>query len=166
LLMEQYRAPGYHLSLLEIQKLAYFLQECGEPLRLNFVKNIYGPYAENLNHVLIRLEGHYIRGYGDRNSKSEISLFKDAILEAKEFISNDKESLKRLEEVKNLIEGFETPYGMELLATVHWSIKCGNNSIMDFDKIINYIHSWNERKKHVFKNNHVKKTMQHLEIFM
>ncbi|WP_410491867.1 macro domain-containing protein (plasmid) [Bacillus thuringiensis] len=166
LLMEQYRAPGYHLSLLEIQKLAYFLQECGEPLRLNFVKYIYGPYADNLNHVLIRLEGHYIRGYGDRNSKSEISLFKDAILEAKEFISNDKESLKRLEEVKNLIEGFETPYGMELLATVHWSIKYENNSIMDFDKIINYIHSWNERKKHVFKNNHVKKTMQHLEIFM
>ncbi|MED2035510.1 macro domain-containing protein [Bacillus thuringiensis] len=166
LLMEQYRAPGYHLSLLEIQKLAYFLQECGEPLRLNFVKYIYGPYAENLNHVLIRLEGHYIRGYGDRNSKSDINLFEDAILEAKEFISHDKESLTRLEEVKNLIEGFETPYGMELLATVHWSIKYGNNSIMDFDEIINYIQSWNERKKHVFKNNHIKKTMQHLEIFM
>lgn len=65
-LMQEYLVPGYRLSKLEIQKLAYFLQVVGEPLRLNFVKGLCGPYAENLNHVLQRLEGHYIRGYGDR----------------------------------------------------------------------------------------------------
>jgi hypothetical protein len=37
-LFESYRIPGYRLSLLEIQKLAYFLQAGGEPLRLNFIK--------------------------------------------------------------------------------------------------------------------------------
>jgi uncharacterized protein YwgA len=56
-------------SLLEIQKLMYFLQEGGQPLRLNYVKGIYGPYAENLNHVLQALEGHYLRGYGDRTQR-------------------------------------------------------------------------------------------------
>ncbi len=30
----------------------YFLQEAGEPLRLRFTKGLYGPYAENLRHVL------------------------------------------------------------------------------------------------------------------
>lgn len=56
-------------SLLEIQKLMYFLQEAGQPLRLAFAKGIYGPYAENLNHVMQALEGHYLCGYGDRTQR-------------------------------------------------------------------------------------------------
>src|SRR5208283_3821699 len=47
-LMKRYTVPGYRLSLLEIQKLAYFLQVAGEPLKLQFVKQKYGPYAEKL----------------------------------------------------------------------------------------------------------------------
>jgi len=65
LLAEQYVRLGYRLTLLEIQKLAYFLQEAGEPLRLNYQAGLYGPYAHNLNKVLERIEGHFIRGYGD-----------------------------------------------------------------------------------------------------
>src|SRR6266700_7336411 len=33
-LMDQYAAQSYRLTLLEIQKLAYFLQEAGQPLKL------------------------------------------------------------------------------------------------------------------------------------
>src|SRR5262249_47166044 len=65
LLIKQYRElDEFRLSGLEVQKLAYFLQESGEPLRLNYVRNRYGPYAENLNHVLIAMEGHYTTGFG------------------------------------------------------------------------------------------------------
>jgi hypothetical protein len=56
-------------SLLEIQKLMYFLQEAGQPVRLNYAKDRYGPYADNLNYVLQALEGHYLRGYGDRTQR-------------------------------------------------------------------------------------------------
>ena len=69
-LIELYGVPGYRLSLLEIQKLAYFLQSAGEPLRLHFSKQKYGPYAENLHFVLQRLEGHFLRGYGDRSKEA------------------------------------------------------------------------------------------------
>jgi hypothetical protein len=53
-LMSRYLVPGYEyrLSLLEVQKLAYFLQVAGEPLRLNYRAHLYGPYADNLRHVL------------------------------------------------------------------------------------------------------------------
>lgn len=71
-LLELYGIQGYELTKLEIQKLAYFLQMAGEPLRLRYDKHQYGPYADNLNHVLQVIEGHYIRGYGDRNQDSEI----------------------------------------------------------------------------------------------
>lgn len=55
-------------SLIETQKLTYFMQAAGEPLRLNFVGHHYGPYADNLRHVLKLLEGHYVTGFGDGSS--------------------------------------------------------------------------------------------------
>ena len=60
-LAEIYLLPGYRMVLLEIQKLAYFLQCAGVNLKLNFKKAKYGPYAEELNHVLQRIEGHFFR---------------------------------------------------------------------------------------------------------
>lgn len=40
------------VTLLELHKLIYFMQEAGEPLELKYSKALYGPYAENLTHVL------------------------------------------------------------------------------------------------------------------
>jgi len=57
-LMQQYSEMAYRLTLLEIQKLAYFLQEAGERLLLNYEPGIYGPYAHNLNKVLEVMEGY------------------------------------------------------------------------------------------------------------
>ncbi|MFY1690947.1 hypothetical protein [Plantactinospora sp. WMMB782] len=37
------------ISELEIQKLAYFLQSLGAPLRLTFGRGTYGPYAAGLS---------------------------------------------------------------------------------------------------------------------
>ena len=39
-------------SLIEVQKLMYFMQEAGQDLRLTYKKAPYGPYAANLRHVL------------------------------------------------------------------------------------------------------------------
>ncbi|MFN8587278.1 MAG: hypothetical protein U0704_05705 [Candidatus Eisenbacteria bacterium] len=54
------------VTLLEVHKLMYFLQEAGEPLRPCVTRRrSYGPYAENLRHVLHAIEGHLIAGYDD-----------------------------------------------------------------------------------------------------
>lgn len=58
-LMERYLSLAYRLTLLEVHKLAYFLQECGEPLRLRYEAGHFGPYAANLNKVLERIGGPY-----------------------------------------------------------------------------------------------------------
>ena len=65
-LMDRYLAGMLDpfVSLLEVHKLMYFMQEAGEPLRLKMEKGPYGPYAENLRHVLNAVEGYYINGYG------------------------------------------------------------------------------------------------------
>jgi hypothetical protein len=156
-LIELYSRPGYRLSLLEIQKLAYFLQIAGEPLRLKYTKHLYGPYADNLNHVLQRMEGHFIRGYGDRSKDSQIYLLAGAVQQAEQFLADDAEATQRLQQVSQLIEGFETPYGMELLATVHWV--ANENKTLDNNVIQQGVTGWNTRKAKLMQPKHIEKTL-------
>ncbi|MFD1360057.1 type II toxin-antitoxin system antitoxin DNA ADP-ribosyl glycohydrolase DarG [Lentibacillus salinarum] len=159
--LDNYKEPGYRLSLLEVQKIAYFLQESGENLQLHFEKYKYGPYAENLNFVLQRLEGHYIRGYGDRNRNAEIYLINSAGEKAYKHLEEDKVNKQRLAKVKEIINGFETPYAMELLATVHWIMKTVR--LKSDEQLIQEVQNWNERKKKLFPSKHILKAYQHLK---
>ena len=161
--VDLYRQIGYEFSNLEIQKLMYFLQEAGQPLKLEYKAYKYGPYAEKLNHVLQRIEGHLIKGYGDRKVRAEMELLPNSIAEADEFLVKQESSgtHEKLEKIKSLVEGFETPYGLELLATVHWTVvkeKC--SSIKD---IINKVHDWNPRKKDLMTERHISVAYNHLK---
>jgi O-acetyl-ADP-ribose deacetylase (regulator of RNase III) len=157
-LVKQYLRLDYRLTLLEVQKIAYFLQESGEKLNLRYEKGYYGPYAPNLNKLLEVMEGHYIRGYGDSQKPDvKIKLIKGAIEEADNYLFihylgvNDK-----LERVAQLIAGFETPYGMELLSSVHWLATHTKPSIENADQAISEMANWSERKKKMFKPHHIK----------
>ncbi len=135
------------VTLLEIHKLMYFLQESGEPLRLRYRKNIYGPYAENIRHVLNAMEGYMISGYADGGDKpdKELKLMPGAYNEAAKFLQNHPKTNQYFDKVSDLIEGFESPFGLELLATVHWvTTKEDANTIQ---QVVSKVHQWNERKK-------------------
>jgi O-acetyl-ADP-ribose deacetylase (regulator of RNase III) len=150
-LLSRYALPGYRLTLLEIQKLAYFLQEAGQPLKLDFQKQRYGPYAENLHFVLQRMEGHFVRGYGDRSRDVSLHLFPDAVREAEEFLFAETETLERLARVSSLIDGYETPYGLELLSTVHWiAVHEATEARRNPELAVSGVLSWNEHKRKTF----------------
>ncbi len=157
LLIEQYGVSGYKLGKLEVQKLAYFLQSAGRPLKLTFVPHLYGPYAEALNHVLQRLEGHYLRGYGDRDRHSAIRLLPGAAEQAREFVrhSDDNRTQEHLDRVASLIEGYETPYGLELLATVHWVVTHHPECAADPQDVVRLVHDWSDPKSQLFQPQHV-----------
>ncbi len=135
------------ITLLEVHKLMYFMQETGEPLRLKYSKAPYGPYAENLRHVLNVIEGHMLLGYadgGDDPSKP-LKLIPEAVKEADAFIKKHTETLERFKRVTDLVTGFETPFGLELLATVHWVMK--NEQATTHEAVMKKVYSWNKRKK-------------------
>ncbi len=155
-LMQQYSQSLYRLTLLEIQKQAYFLQEAGQALRLNYIKHFYGPYAHNLNKVLEIMEGHFIQGYGDTQKPDvEVSLLPNAIEEADLYLSKHSKEKHRLEKVESLVDGFETPYGMELLSSVHWLV-VHENVTQDPEAVISAMKKWNERKARLFRDNHIR----------
>lgn len=161
-LLHDYLLPGYSAGKVEIQKLVYFLKETGEDLpKLEFTKHQFGPYDPAINHVLERLEGHYISGLGDGGSKAEVQLLPDAQQEAQEYLKDDESASKALERVQYLIEGFETPFGMELLATVHWvATREGANTV---EKALDLCHSWNEGKRQRFQSFHVRVAWERLK---
>jgi O-acetyl-ADP-ribose deacetylase (regulator of RNase III) len=163
LLIQEYRTEDrFRLSALEVQKLAYFLQAYGENLRLTYVKARYGPYAEALNHVLQTLEGHFIRGYGDRSREPQIRALPGAAAEATEFLREHPEALKRLELVRELVDGWDTPYGLELLATTHWALRNSRPPIKGRDEMYDFIASWTPRKAQLFKPAQIDRATAHL----
>ena len=163
-LLNRYALPGYRLTLLEIQKLAYFLQEAGEPLKLNFQKQRYGPYAENMHFVLQRMEGHFVRGYGDRSRDVSLELYSDAVHEAQEFLSDEPDTLERLRRVSKLIEGYETPYGLELLSTVHWVATRDNRGAATNPELaVEGVLSWNDHKRKTFSPSRINRAWHRLQ---
>jgi len=135
------------VTLIEVQKLMYFMQEAGQPLKLSYVKHHYGPYAANLSHVLHRIEGHFVAGYqdgGDQPDK-ELIIVPGAIAEAETALMHEPQAHEHFNRVADLVDGFETPYGLELLSTVHWvATREGADTP---EKALARIHEWNDRKK-------------------
>ncbi|MBX3670434.1 MAG: macro domain-containing protein [Rhodocyclaceae bacterium] len=161
--LDTYRQLNYGLSKVEVQKLAYFLQEAGEPLQLQFVKHQYGPYSDTLRHALNRMEGHFIRGLGDGVVEAEIEPTEDALAEAEAFIANEGHAAlsAHVERVARLIEGFQSSYGMELLASVHW-VAAREPGVRSVDEAITAVQGWNDRKKLLMQPNHIKLAWQRL----
>ena len=157
-LIARYESLGNSTTVLEVQKLAYFLQMAGQDLRLRFAKEKYGPYADNLRHVLQVMEGHFISGYGDGtgNRKAELSLLDGAAQKAESVISKNPGVGKHFTRVESLIEGFESTYGMELLATVHWVAGEDLEATTSPDAAVRAVHDWSARKKRAFRPEHIK----------
>ena len=90
-----YRLSGYSASYQEIQKLAYLLKVAGEPALQGLIyrRSHHGPYAYNLSQALEGMKG------------------KDDYRQGRD---------RRVDRVSQLIAGFETPYGIEMFATLHW----------------------------------------------
>ena len=129
-LVRIYWVLGMECSLLEIQKLAWFLDRAIEsahldnPLKLRFKAHNYGPYADNLRHLLDGLDGSYLQS--DKRISDcaplDVIWFNDAKRrEVAIYLKTEAKAwLPALEKTAHLIDGFESPYGMELLATVDW----------------------------------------------
>jgi hypothetical protein len=110
------------VNLTEFHRLAYFMQESGEPLGLEFAESSYGPHAGNIFCVLKDI------GISDDPSKSVV-ITKDTVKEAEKFLEPSPETLKRLDRISDLIDGYESPFGMSLLSTILWVVKDGARTL-------------------------------------
>jgi O-acetyl-ADP-ribose deacetylase (regulator of RNase III) len=133
-LIRRYWILGIECSLLEVHKLAYFLERYIEGLRLvntldlRFEARKFGPYAARLTHLLDALDGSYL--HCDKRLADagpfEIIWFDDAKKDkVAAYLTSPEAKIYRpaLEATSALIDGFESPLGLELLSTVDWLIQ-------------------------------------------
>jgi O-acetyl-ADP-ribose deacetylase (regulator of RNase III) len=131
-LIRRYWILGIECSLIEIQKLAWFLERVIEkqalqnPLNLTFKPNHYGPYSDNLRHLLDALDGSYLKSEKRLADAKPLDViwFDDTKRDRiHQYLQTEgKDFLPTLEMTSQIISGFESPYGLELLATVDWLI--------------------------------------------
>jgi O-acetyl-ADP-ribose deacetylase (regulator of RNase III) len=152
-LLARYLVPGETASRLVVQKLLYFLQEAGEPMKLTFTKQRYGPYADEVRHAVERMEGHFVTGFGDGTGIGDIRIKPDVIAEADPYLNEHPETLERFDRVARLIRGFETPYGLELLATTHWVAT--REGAVTPERAVQAVRAWSARKENLFTSEHI-----------
>lgn len=133
-MVRRYCLLGIDCSILEVQKLAWFIERGGKllqiegPLEFRFQANRYGPYSHNLTKMLDSLDGSYLRcdkrlADADPN---DLIWFNEAKYDRVQTYLNSGEGKKYtgvLEWASSIIDGFESPLGMELLATVDWMMQ-------------------------------------------
>ncbi|HKQ05493.1 MAG TPA: macro domain-containing protein [Blastocatellia bacterium] len=132
-MVRRYWVLGIECTLLETQKLAWFLERTikslglKDPLDLQFIANRYGPYANRLTHLLNGLDGSYLhceKRLADAGPFDTI-WFDEAKREKVELYLKTSEArvyLPAINATDELIDGFQSPLGMEALATVDWLI--------------------------------------------
>ena len=130
-MVRRYWVLGNECTLLEIQKLAWFLERNIEvlnldnPLKLHFIANKYGPYANRLHHLLNSLDGSYLhceKRLAD-TGPLDIIWFDDSKKKHVQSYLKGPEARPyaiALQTACEVIDGFESPFGLELLATVDW----------------------------------------------
>lgn len=158
-LIEQYLSMDYPLTALEIQKLAYLLQAAGEPLRLQFVPTEQGPYAANLHSVLRQLEGYAIEGYRPDDDATEIRLRPGAAQAAQDCLTNTS-AIAVLDRVTRLIEGYESPYSLEVLAIAHWVMQADPQAAASVERALDAVEQWQPGQQNSFQPNHIKQAWQ------
>jgi O-acetyl-ADP-ribose deacetylase (regulator of RNase III) len=180
-LVRRYWILGIECSLLEIQKLAYFLErsieklELKNPLDLRFQADKYGPYAPRLTHLLDGLDGSYLhcgKWIGDAGP-FDVIWFEDSKRDkvAAYLGSGDaKIFVPALEATAELIDGFESPLGVELLATLDWLVQ-KDGVKADRDSIKAGLKTWtggeesSERKQKLFEDRLIDLALQRLSLF-
>ena len=136
-----------HVTLPELHMLLYLLQEAGEQLRLEFNKGSASPYARNLRPVLNAIDGYYLSGYigGPDRPNKELVLIPSIEPVAAEFLKDEANTLKRIERVLALVEGFPPHSGLELLTSTHWIATREQPHAME--DLVRRTYGWNRQKR-------------------
>ncbi len=161
----KYEMLGEVATIFAANKLAYFLQKSGEPLRLKFVPYKYGPYAQAVEKVLYALNGKYLKGMEQMKARvfEPLKLNYERFDEVETYIKTNlsSEQKRRLDDLFKVIEGFETTLSLEVLSSTHYLLS--ENPKATEDELFEKIQEWNERKKTIIKKEYINIAKKHLQ---
>lgn len=146
---------------LSMQKIVYFLQALGVDFHLKFQRNLYGPYSENLKKAFVTFEKYgFLNGFLTDDRRTHVTSVGCAA--ANSFLQGSGLSAEEIiTRLSHLIQGYESPYGLELLSSVHWLAH--HEKLYPIEKIIEEMKSWNERKRNTFDDDMIRIAYRRLQ---
>lgn len=160
----KYERYGEYSTVFTANKLAYFLQESGENLKLKFEPYTYGPYAQAVEKVLYALNGRYLEGLEQMSASpfEALQLNYDRKQEINDFVANNlnQNQRDRLQSLFSAIDGFESTLSLEVLSSVHY-ITHRHPEIKQHE-IVEKIKGWNQRKSGLITEEYVRIASEHL----
>jgi O-acetyl-ADP-ribose deacetylase (regulator of RNase III) len=180
-MIRRYEVLGFDCSILEAQKLAWFLSGAirrlglSNPITDDFTANRYGPYSDRVRHLLNSLDGSYLtceRRVADARPFDPIRFRHDRQDRINAYLTSPEASPYRaaLDAASEIIDGFQSPHGLELLATVDW-LSRQSGVPLENDAMTVAIASWPgpegaaERKAKIFTRHHIDAAVRHLMSF-
>lgn len=149
------------LDRISLQKIAYFLQALGVDFKLKFARNLHGPYSEALKLAYVALENHgMISGFMTGDRQTHVTNSGCAV--ADEFLDKpDIAAADIIDRLSKLVQGYESPYGLELLSSVHWLAH--HEGHFPVEKIIEQMMGWNESKRNTFSEDAIRGAYDRLQ---
>jgi O-acetyl-ADP-ribose deacetylase (regulator of RNase III)/uncharacterized protein YwgA len=134
------------LTRITMQKIAYFLQELGVGFGLEFKRNEFGPYSAALRDAFDSMERQgLIEGFTSDDRETVVSKAGVELAEAYLRDGELDDANRVVERVSQLVDGYESPYGLELLSSVHYLAEHENQRSVD--GIVAALGQWDERKR-------------------
>lgn len=165
-----YEVHDERCSLFVANKLSYFYQMLGEKefAKMSFVAHYYGPYSVGVGHMLNSVNGKYIHGLEqmDRKPFEALMLDYDRKAEVSEYVHThlSETQIGHIKQLLKLIDGYESAYALEVLATVAFVRK--KHPGISLEETIGQIASWSSRKKTLFKREHIATAYVHLNAWL
>ena len=178
-MIRSYEVLGFDCSMLEAQKLAWFLSRASQrkgltpnPIADDFAAGRYGPYSDKVRHLLDSLDGSYLtceRRVADARPFDPIRFRHDRRDKISAYLTSPEAAPYRsaLEEANEVIDGFQSPHGLELLATVDW-LSRDPTTPLQVEGMMAAVAAWPgpagaaERKAKAFTRHHVDVAVRHL----
>ena len=133
---------------LSMQKIVYFLQVFGVGFKLDFQRNLFGPYSDTLKKAFVLLEkSELLSGFLSRDRRTHVTPLGCAV--ADDFLQSQGQSGDEIiTPLSHLIQGYESPYGLELLSSVHWLAH--HEKHFPIERIIEEMKCWSDQKRNSF----------------
>jgi O-acetyl-ADP-ribose deacetylase (regulator of RNase III) len=146
---------------ISLQKIAYFLQALGVDFKLQFSRNLHGPYSETLKLAYVAMERRrMISGFLSGERQSHVTPSGCAV--ANEFLGQFETTANdTIDRLSKLVQGYESPYGLELLSSVHWLAH--HEGHFPVEKIIQEMLGWSESKRNKFNEDVIRTAYDRLK---
>lgn len=159
-----YESFGENSSLFSANKLAYFLQRMGQPLKLRFERNSYGPFAIGVGKVLYMLNGVYLKGMEQQEVKpfEPLELNYEKWEEVRDYVNKhlDAQEMRRLMGLVHFVSGFTSELSLEILSTVSFILD--EYPQFTLEQVKKEVKTWSKRKAQLFKDDYLETAYQHL----